>query len=252
MGTVYHMAESFGWTPAQSMKTYGWDDLITTDEEKSSGWHREDTIMTVPPPPDSYNPVKDVTDYLSAVFEPEEKVCYVVTAYPDDDGKWKPFGQNTARTAKQLIDGIMKQYPASDTLEWNFDNDNFDALNRSDLLISDFSGILFDFALAFDKPVIYADTSFDKGPYDAWWLDEEMWMFRVLPTIGRQLKEEDMERLKDVIDETLGDPKLKEGREQAREQAWANRGKSVEAMADYLIEARKRLMEAPEESQAAS
>ena len=153
---------------------------------------------------------------------------------------------------KDMIDGIMKQYPASDTLEWNFDNDNFSAMNRSDLLISDFSGVLFDFALAFDKPVIYADTSFDKGPYDAWWLDEEMWMFRVLPTIGRQLKEEDMGSLKAVIDETLGDPRLKEGREQAREHAWANRGKSVEAMADYLIEARKRLTEAPKESQAAS
>ena len=153
---------------------------------------------------------------------------------------------------KDMIDGIMKQYPASDTLEWNFDNDNFSAMNRSDLLISDFSGILFDFALAFDKPLIYADTSFDKGPYDAWWLDEEMWTFRVLPTIGRQLKEEDMGRLKDVIDETLADPALKEGREQAREHAWANRGKSVEAMADYLIEVRKRLTEAPEESQAAS
>ena len=153
---------------------------------------------------------------------------------------------------KDMIDGIMKQYPASDTLEWNFDNDNFSAMNRSDLLISDFSGILFDFALAFDKPLIYADTSFDKGPYDAWWLDEEMWTFRVLPTIGRQLKEEDMGRLKDVIDETLADPALKEGREQAREHAWVNRGKSVEAMADYLIEVRKRLTEAPEESQAAS
>ena len=49
MGSVYHLAEEFGWTQAQSMKTYGWDDLITTDEEKSAGWHREDTNLTVPP-----------------------------------------------------------------------------------------------------------------------------------------------------------------------------------------------------------
>ena len=117
MGSVYHLAQEFGWSPMQSMKTYGWDDLITMDEEKSSGWHREDTNMTVPPPPEDYNPVKDVTDYLSAVFEPEEKVCVVVNASQDDDGKWRPYGGSTSRTAKQLIDSVKQKSasPMSDT-----------------------------------------------------------------------------------------------------------------------------------------
>jgi len=110
MGTIYHMAQEYGWNPASNTKVYDWDDLITADGPiDTSGWHHEET-QQLPPPPEllSYNPAKDITDYLNALFEPEEKVCYVVTAYPDDDGKWKPFGQNTARTAKQLIDGIMK------------------------------------------------------------------------------------------------------------------------------------------------
>lgn len=117
MGSVYHMAEEFGWTPAQSMKTYGWDDLITTDEEKSAGWHHEDTNQTVPPLPEGYNPVRDVTDYLSALFEPEEKVCVVVTASQDDDGKWRPYGGSTSRTCKQLLDSLKKktESPLADT-----------------------------------------------------------------------------------------------------------------------------------------
>ena len=110
MGTVYHMAEEFGWTPASGMKTYGWDDLITTDEEKSAGWHREETNLTVPPISDGYNPVRDVSDYLSALFEPEEKVCVVVTASQDEDGKWRPYGGSTSRTCKQLLD-TMKKHP---------------------------------------------------------------------------------------------------------------------------------------------
>ena len=116
MGTVFHMAEEFGWSPAQSMKTYGWDDLITTDE-KSAGWHREDTILTVPPVSAGYNPVRDVTDYLSALFEPEEKVCVVVTASQDDDGKWRPYGGSTSRTCKQLLDSLKKKAedPITDT-----------------------------------------------------------------------------------------------------------------------------------------
>ena len=117
MGTVYYMAQEFGWTPAQSMKTYGWDDMITTDEEKSAGWHREDTIQTVPPVAEGYNPIRDVTDYLSAIFEPEEKVCVVMTASQDDDGNWRPYGGSTSRTCKQLLDSLKKktESPIADT-----------------------------------------------------------------------------------------------------------------------------------------
>ena len=117
MGSVYHMAEEYGWTPAQGMKTYGWDDMITTDEEKTAGWHREDTVQTVPPVSEGYNPVRDVTDYLSAIFEPEEKVCVVITASQDEDGKWRPYGGSTSRTCKQLLDSLKKRVdsPLADT-----------------------------------------------------------------------------------------------------------------------------------------
>ena len=117
MGTVYHMAEEFGWTPAKGLKTYGWDDLITTDEEKTAGWHREDTVQAVPPVSEGYNPIRDVTDYLSALFEPEEKVCVVVSASQDDDGKWRPYGGSSSRTCMQLLESIRKhtESPIADT-----------------------------------------------------------------------------------------------------------------------------------------
>ena len=117
MGTVYHMAQEFGWSPAQSMKTYGWDDMITTDEERTAGWHREDTILTVPPVGEGYNPLRDATDYIAALFEPEEKVCIVLTASQDEDGKWRPYGGSTSRTAKQLLDSLKKktESPLADT-----------------------------------------------------------------------------------------------------------------------------------------
>jgi len=79
---------------------------------------------------------------------------------------------------KALIDRLRRQFPENEKLEWNFDHDNFDALYRSDLLISDYSSVVFDFALIFDRPVIYADVSFDQDPYDAGWLDEDMWILR--------------------------------------------------------------------------
>jgi len=115
MGTVFHMAEEYGWKPADSMRTYGWDDVITFDGEPvdTGGWHKDATVA-MPPPPDDWNPVKEASDYISLLFEPEERVCYVVSAYQDEDGKWKPFGKSTGRTAGQLLEGL-KKHPADIT-----------------------------------------------------------------------------------------------------------------------------------------
>lgn len=41
-------------------------------------------------------------------------------------------------TEMNMLEPILKAYPASDQLEWNTDLDNFDVMNRSDILISDF------------------------------------------------------------------------------------------------------------------
>ncbi|MBO6214525.1 MAG: CDP-glycerol glycerophosphotransferase family protein [Lachnospiraceae bacterium] len=135
----------------------------------------------------------------------------------------------------EMLEALMARYPQSDRLEWNRDNDNFDVLNRSDILISDFSGVMFDFSLVFDKPIIYADTSFDKGIYDACWLDEEMWTFDILPAIGQQLTEDGIDDIKQVIDACLTDPKYAAGRDRARSEAWAHPGEATVRTVDYLI-----------------
>ena len=148
---------------------------------------------------------------------------------------------------KDLIDRLTKAFPESDRLEWNRDNDNYDVLRRSDIMISDFSGVIFDFSLVFQKPVIYADTSFDKSPYDAWWLDEELWTFQTLPKIGKQLKETDLGTLKGLIDEMLGSSSYSDAIDLARDEAWVHRGQSASRIVDYLQEKERKLTEAKEE-----
>lgn len=136
---------------------------------------------------------------------------------------------------KNMIDNLMDKYPENKRFEWNRDNDNFNVLNKSDILISDFSGVIFDFALVFDKPIIYADVSFDKSVYDAWWLEEEMWTFRVLPKLGKQLKDDDLNSIKQVIDELIDNKELSNLRDIVRNECWANIGNSTRLIVDYLI-----------------
>lgn len=144
-----------------------------------------------------------------------------------------------------MIEDLIRKYPENDQLEWNRDNDNFNVLRRSDILISDFSGVIFDYALVFGKPVIYADTSYDKSPYDAWWLEEELWTFKVLPKIGKKLND-DLDDFKAVIDSVLNDQSCRDAIAAVREETWAYRGEAAVRITDYLIEKHRSLVEETE------
>lgn len=134
----------------------------------------------------------------------------------------------------ELLEGLMKKYPDGDMLEWNFDRDNFEVLNRSDLMISDFSGVVLDYTLVFDRPLLYLDTFYDTAPYDAAWSEKPYWNLRVLPKLGRQITENDFSRLKDVIDSMLTESVWKQGREEVRREAWQYPGEAAVRTVDYL------------------
>ncbi len=136
---------------------------------------------------------------------------------------------------KELMEKLMKKYPGSERLEWNSDTDNFDVLRRSDILISDFSGVIFDFTLIFDKPIIYTDPKFDVSLYDAWWLKTPLWTVSALPRLGCQLTEDNMENLRELIDTCIEDPKYSDGRAQVKAETWENCGNGAVCTADYLI-----------------
>ena len=138
----------------------------------------------------------------------------------------------TVVSEKNILEPLQKKFS---NFEWNFDNDNFEVLKKSDILITDFSGIIFDFACAFDKPVIAADTNFDTLPYDADWLDENMWSFKVLPEISLQLKEEDFSNMENVIQNALESSELKNGRDKVRSECWEYVGESAKRIVDYLV-----------------
>ena len=137
---------------------------------------------------------------------------------------------------KDMIEKIMKEYPDSEHLCWNRDNDNFECLKKADILISDFSGVIFDFTLVYDKPVIYADTKFDRSPYDCWWLDTPYWTFETLPKIGMKLTDKNLDNIKDMVNECLSNPKYAQGRDIARSETWVNIGKGAQTAADFIVE----------------
>lgn len=139
------------------------------------------------------------------------------------------------RSEKDMIEKLMGKYPENDDLEWNNDTDNFEVLRRADIMITDFSAVILDFALVFDKPVIYAEYNLDKSVYDAAWIDHPLWQEEMFPKLGTALKEEQFDNLKDIIDDVIASEAYASGREKAREEAWMHIGHSAELTVDYLV-----------------
>ena len=140
---------------------------------------------------------------------------------------------------KDLLDSLIKNHPK---IEWNRDNDNFSVLDKSDILITDFSGIIFEYALVFKKPIIYADTEFDTLPYDTDWLDEEYWSLRKLPQIGIKLEEKEFDDMESIINKALESEELSKGRKELEDECWDYVGESGKRIVDYLIEKRSAIL----------
>ncbi len=136
---------------------------------------------------------------------------------------------------KEMINRLMSRYGNNPNVEWNRDNDNFEVLRRSDILISDYSGIVFDFTLVFDKPLIYTDTNYDLNPYDASWIEEKPWTFGILPKIGIELNEDNVDKIKELIDKCIEDPSFGKGRDQARSETWVPMGNGAELAVDFIM-----------------
>lgn len=147
----------------------------------------------------------------------------------------------TASSDPEMLKRLQEKYPDSDMLSWNKDNDNFDILSKADVLITDFSGIVFDFCFVFDKPVIYADTSLDLSPYDAAWIDEPLWRLEVLPKLGIKLDESHFDDLKKIIEDLSENDVYRKGREEVKSTAWHYIGEASVKTVDYLVNKKQEL-----------
>ena len=198
------------------------DKMIARLESEGRAPDHERTVLLAP----SWGQSAIFSVYGSKILDVLLKTGYHIVVRPHPQ---------SIKSEKEMIEKLMKEYPDSDQLEWNRDTDNFDVLRRSDILISDFSGVIFDFSLVYDKPVIYTNPNFDLSPYDAWWLDTPLWTTTALPRLGRELTEDNMNNLKDLIDSCLTDEQYIKGRQEVKAETWEYVGEGAERTADYLI-----------------
>lgn len=150
----------------------------------------------------------------------------------------RPHPQSKSSEA-DLLEKLTEHFKDNKNIIWDYEKDNMIAMSKSDIMISDFSGIIFDYVFLFNNPLLFVDVNFDKTPYDLDDLPHEAWQFETLNKIGVQIKEEDFSNIKNIIENSVSSEQLINNRQIAKSEAWMYQNESARRVVDFLISKKK-------------
>jgi hypothetical protein len=179
------------------------------------------TVLVSP----SWGPSGLLTRYGKRLLEPLLKPDWRIIVRPHPQSK---------KSESVMLDSLVSYFNGAPNLVWDYERDNIYSLAKADIMISDFSGIIYDYLFLFNRPVIYIKQNIDLRPYDADDLAHEIWQFSVLRDIAIELKEEEIENINDIIKKYSGAGFLKKAIQKAKETAWQHRGEAGEKTFDYI------------------
>ena len=138
-----------------------------------------------------------------------------------------------------MLERLQTRFKDSSNIEWDYEQENIFSLKKADVMISDFSGIIFDYMFLCNKPVIYVNHDIDLRPYNADDLDHELWQFTILKEAGIELREEDFPGITEVIKNAADSAALSAARKKACETAWQYPGEAGKRIFNFMINAVK-------------
>ncbi|SBV91943.1 conserved exported hypothetical protein [uncultured delta proteobacterium] len=105
-----------------------------------------------------------------------------------------------SRTAEpELLGDIALALAAYPNVAWDHGSSSLAAMVDSDVLVSDFSGIVFDYAFILERPVVTIAMDMDTRGMDAGDLAYPAWELDVLPELGASIAAENIRNLPETI-----------------------------------------------------
>jgi hypothetical protein len=139
---------------------------------------------------------------------------------------------------KDMLDRLREELRHYPNLVWNNDNDGTQAMARANVMVSDISGVVFDFVFLFERPVITVRYDVNKIGLEMSDLPWELWELSVLDTIGTRIEEHEVDGLPSVIEQELAKSDRREKIRQLRDESVANFGHAATGAADELMRIR--------------
>jgi hypothetical protein len=187
---------------------------------------RQFTVLVSP----SWGPSALLNKYGRKLLDPLVRTGWRIIIRPHPQSK---------KSEAPMLESLMEKYKDSANVRWDYERENIYSLAKADIMISDFSGIIFDYFFLFDKPVMYVKQGLDLRPYDADDLGDaaadELWQFRTLREAGIELTENLFDSIADVIKNASDSAELKQARQRAKETAWQFPGEAGKRTADFMI-----------------
>jgi len=172
-----------------------------------------------------------LSKYGDALLDPLVETGWNIIIRPHPQSKTSEAG---------MLKNLEEKYKAHTNLCWDYNPENIGSLSKADIMISDFSSVIFDYCFLFDKPFLYCNNEFDHRPYDSSDLKEIPWKFSVLKEIGVELHSDHFANIKEIILKACQNETLKEKRAKAKDTAWQNRGHAGEAVYTFLMEHKRK------------
>lgn len=210
---------------AKDLVTVGCSYLDVLSQKIASVPAEENHPFTVLVSP-SWGKVGVLARYGERLLDPLVKTDWRIIVRPHPQSK---------KSEPEMLERLAKRYENNKNLEWDYERDNIYSMKKADMMISDFSGIIFDYTFLCDKPVMYVASDMDLRPYDAWDLHKQLWQFEILEKMGIKLDEKDFNRIGEVIKQASDSPELAAARAEAKRTAWMHIGQAGKNIADYMI-----------------
>lgn len=181
------------------------------------------TVLVSP----SWGDVGLLKKYGEKLLDPLSKTGWRIIVRPHPQSK---------KSEAEMLERLTARYKDNPNIVWDYERQNIFSLKKSDIMISDFSGIIFDYTFLCDKPVMYVNAGMDLRPYDAYDLGgKELWQYSVLRKFGTELKEEQFANIKEVIQSVSDSKELEEARHAAKAEAWMHEGEAGKNIADFMV-----------------
>lgn len=212
---------------AKELVTVGCPYLDTLNDKIQSIQKEENHNFTVLVSP-SWGKSSLLTKYGEKLLDPLVKTNWNIIIRPHPQSK---------KSEPEVLKYLEERYKDNKNISWDYERDNIYSMKKSDIMISDFSGIIYDYTFLCDKPVIYVNADLDLRPYDAYDIDggKNIWQFKTLKEIGIELDDSNFESIESIIKNTSDNPILAEKRKIAKNEAWMHKTEAGKNIADFMF-----------------
>ncbi|HCM25992.1 MAG: hypothetical protein A2Z96_03130 [Spirochaetes bacterium GWB1_48_6] len=136
---------------------------------------------------------------------------------------------------KEIIGYLEKRFTGNPLVEIDRNRTGINSMLRSDLMITDLSGVLFDYALLFGKPILLANSEADTGGQEGEELPRPLWDIEASKALSFALIDGELSSLPEQVEAALAfSDKNEERIREFRDRTFYNFGKSGAAAAQNL------------------